>query len=160
MGHALKQQGFSGGRMLHALATLLVLALCAGGCGSRKSFPDGDIRSVEGVYYGTVLDVSDVIVEEDPSIVGPVVGAALGGLLGSQFGGGTGRLLLTAAGISVGAEAGRDLQKRRYKAMQITMELDNGKLLLVVQGFTDYFVRGDKVRIIHTGKGRATVQHI
>ena len=141
-------------------AVLLVLALCAGGCGGRKSFPDGDIRSIEGAYYGTVIDVAEVVVEEDPSIAGPVAGAALGGMLGSQFGGGTGRILLTAAGVAVGADLGLNAQKRRYPAMQITMELDNGKILMVVQGFDEYFVRGDTVRILHMGEGRAKVQHV
>lgn len=159
MRQRLKQQDHAGASAFRLLAALLALALCAGGCG-RKSFPDGDIRSVEGTYYGTVLDVAEVVVEEDPSMAGPVAGAALGGMLGSQFGAGTGRWLLTAAGVAVGAETGRDLQKRRYSALQITMELDNGKILMVVQGFDEYFVKGDKVRILHMGDGRAKVQHV
>lgn len=157
--YALKGQKCAGGKFLCLLAALLVVALCTAGCAGRKSFPDGDIRSIEGVYYGTVVDASDVIVEEDPSIVGPAIGAALGGMLGSQFGAGTGRLLLTAAGAAVGFQTGRDVQKHRYEAMQITIELDNGKMLMIVQGFDDYFVRGDKVRIMHMGEGRARVQH-
>ena len=165
---ALQRQRPLGGKILLPLTVLLVLALCASGCGSRKSFPDGDIRSLAGVYYGTVIDVTDVMVAEDPSLSGPVVGGAvgaivgsqLGGMLGSPLGGSTGNLLLTAAGIVVGVEAGSKAQTRRYRATQITMELNNGKLLVVVQGSDDYFVRGDKVRILHMGEGRARVQHV
>ncbi len=158
MRHALKQQGLVCGKFLRLWAALLALLLCAGGCGSKKTFPDGDIRSLEGVYYGTVLDVSDVVVEDDSSLAGPVAGGAVGGLIGSSFGGGMGTLALGAAGIVVGAEAGRGLQKDRYRAMQITVELENGKVLVVVQPFAEYFARGDRVRVLHTGEGRATVQ--
>jgi hypothetical protein len=31
---------------------------------------------------------------------------------------------------------------------------------VVVQGFSEYFVKGDRGRILHTGEGRATVQQI
>ena len=155
-------------RALPIVTVLLVLALGLGGCGSRKSFPDGDIRSLEGVYYGTVIDVTDIMVAEDPALAGPVVGGVvgaivgsqMGGLLGSPLGGSTGNLLLTAAGIVVGVETGSKVQTRRYRATQITMELNNGKILVVAQGSDDYFLKGDKVRILHMGEGRARVQHI
>jgi outer membrane lipoprotein SlyB len=167
MRHVLKQTALLGGKTLLPLTALLVLALFTSGCGSRKSFSDGDIRSIEGVYYGAVIDVAEVTVVEDPSFAGPVIGGAVGAIVGSRLGGmltgplsgSTGNLLFTAAGIVVGAEAGSDIQKRRYRAMQITMELNNGKILVVVQGFDEYFVRGDKVRILHMGEGRARVQH-
>jgi outer membrane lipoprotein SlyB len=168
MQYILKQAGLLGGKTLLPLTALLVLTLFMSGCGNnRKSFSDGDIRSMEGVYYGTVIDVAEVTVTEDLSMAGPVAGGAVGAIVGAQLGnmlksplrGNTGNLLLTAAGIVVGAEVGNDAQKRRYRAMQITMELNNGKVLMVVQGFDEYFVRGDKVRILHMGRGRAKVQH-
>ena len=157
-----------GGKILLPLTVLLVLALCASGCGTRKSFSDGDIRSVAGVYYGTVIDVTDIMVAEDPSLTGPIVGGVVGAIVGGQLGGmlgkplrgSTGNLLLTAAGIVVGAETGSKVQTRRYRATQITMELNNGKILVIVQGSDDYFVKGDKVRILHMGEGRARVQHV
>ncbi|MDL2290826.1 hypothetical protein LJC09_01805 [Desulfovibrio sp. OttesenSCG-928-F20] len=143
------------------LALLLVAGLAA--CGG-KQFGDGDIRTISGVSTGTVLDVSDVIVEEDPSLVGPGIGLAAGGLLGSQFGAGTGRLLFTLGGAVLGADIGgygdMDYYKRRYRAKQLTMEMDSGGILMVVLGDYEYFVRGDRVRVIATDEGRATVQHI
>ena len=157
-------------RALQILTVLLVLALCLGGCGSgsRKSFPDGDIRSVAGVYYGTVLDVTDIMVAEDPSLTGPIVGGVVGAIVGGQLGGAlgkplrgsTGNLLLTAAGIVVGVETGSRVRSLSYRATQITMELNNGKILVIVQGSDDYFLKGDKVRILHMGEGRARVQHV
>lgn len=141
---------------------LLLLCLCASvlwGCGG-KTFSDGDIRATQSVRYGTVLDVTDVMVVEEPSLVGPGIGAAAGGLLGSAFGAGTGRTLFILGGAVLGADIGGgiDYRKRRYKALQITIELDSGNVLVVVQGYNEYFVKGDKVRVLHMGEDRATVQ--
>lgn len=44
--------------------------------------------------------------------LGTLGGAAAGGLLGSQIGGGTGKLAATAVGTLIGALAGRELGKR------------------------------------------------
>lgn len=41
--------------------------------------------------------------------VGTVSGAALGGLLGNQFGGGTGKTIATAAGVLLGGWAGNEM---------------------------------------------------
>lgn len=151
-------------RVLHipALCALLLAASLAA-CGGKK-YGDGDVREISGVATGVVVDVSPVLVVEDPSLVGPAIGLAAGGLLGSQFGAGTGRLLFILGGGALGADIGgygeTDYHKRRYRAQQLTMEMDNGGLLMVVMGDSEYFVRGDKVRVIATDEGRATVQHL
>ena len=143
---------------------ILVLGQVLSGCASRggKTYSDGEVRQVHTVQYGTVVDVVDVMVEEDPSIVGPLVGGVAGGILGSLFGGGTGRTLFALGGAALGAVAGgaTEYQMRRYKALQITMELDDGGAIVVVQGYQEFFVKGDRVRIVGTGEGRARVQHL
>lgn len=150
----------SGRAATFVLVIMLVFGLIASGCGSKK-FSDGDVRGVDGVYHGTVIDVTEVMVVEDPSLVGPLIGAGVGGLLGSAFGGGTGRTLFVLGGAAFGAAVGgaKDSLTRQYKALQLTMELDNGRVLVVVQGYDEYFVRGDSVRIISLGEDRARVQH-
>ncbi|MDR2488931.1 MAG: hypothetical protein LBD42_05525 [Desulfovibrio sp.] len=146
----------------------LVLALVAGlafsGCASRggKTYSDGEVRHVQSVQYGTVIDIAEVMVEEDPSIVGPLAGGVAGGIVGSLFGAGTGRTLMALGGAALGAAAGGagEYSMRRYKASQITMELESGGTIIVVQGNDEFFVKGDRVRIVHTGQGHARVQHI
>ena len=157
--------GTHGGRCARVLLVLaLALGMVLPGCASRggKTYSDGDVRTVQRVNQGTVVDVTEVMVEEDPSIVGPLVGGVAGGVIGSLFGAGTGRTLMTLGGAAVGALAGgaAEYGVRRYKATQITMEMDNGETMVVVQGNDDFFVRGDRVRVIQTGEGRARVQHL
>ena len=48
--------------------------------------------------------------------VGTLGGAALGGLLGSQFGGGTGKLVATGIGVFLGGLAGREIGKSLDRA--------------------------------------------
>lgn len=59
--------------------------------------------------------------------VGAVGGAALGGLLGSQFGDGTGRLVATGAGVLIGgligSEVGRSMDEQdRMRANEAVVE--------------------------------------
>ncbi|WP_447757615.1 glycine zipper 2TM domain-containing protein [Aeromonas veronii] len=49
-------------------------------------------------------------VQDENKILGTVVGAALGGVLGHQFGGGSGKKVATAAGAVAGGYAGNQVQ--------------------------------------------------
>jgi outer membrane lipoprotein SlyB len=42
--------------------------------------------------------------------------------------------------------------------MQLTIEVDSGGTIVAVQGYTEYFTRGDRVRVIGLGEGRVSVQ--
>ncbi len=154
------------------IAAMLLVVLLAGpvlsGCASRdgKTYNDGDVRKVQHVTAGTVVDVTEVMVEDDPSLVGPIVGGVAGGVVGSLFGAGTGRTLFTLGGAALGAMAGGagEAALKRYPANQITIELDSGEFIVVVQGYEDFFVKGDRVRVITMGKTpdeatSARVQH-
>jgi uncharacterized protein YcfJ len=50
--------------------------------------------------------------KDSHQLVGTGVGAALGGLVGSQFGGGRGKILTTVAGVAAGGYAGNRVEKK------------------------------------------------
>ncbi|MDR1946186.1 MAG: hypothetical protein LBQ51_03355 [Desulfovibrio sp.] len=139
-----------------ALLVAVILSACGG-----KEYSDGDLREVEAVRYGRVIDVADVLIREEKSLAPAVAGGIIGGWLGSSFSLGTGREILGLAGAAVGAHIGygSDLNHRIYQAMQLTIELDGGRMIIAVQGYSEYFVRGDRVRIVGLGDGRVVVQH-
>lgn len=149
---------------------LLVLMLCFGmilpaGCASRggRTYKDSEVRRAQQVRTGTVLDVTDVMVEEDPSLLGPSVGGVAGGVLGSLIGSGRGRTLAILGGAALGALGGAAVESgvRRYNAVQLTVSMDDNKeSLSVVQGQGDVFIKGDRVRVVVGGDGSARVQHI
>ncbi len=145
------------------LAVLLAAGLVLSGCASRgsRTYSDGEVRTVQRVQNGTVVAVEDVMVAEDPSVVGPIIGGVAGGVVGSLFGSGAGKTLATLGGAAVGALAGgaTEYEVRKYPAKQLTIDLDNGQTIIVVQGEDEYFVKGDPVRVVSTGEGKARVQH-
>ncbi|MDR1360253.1 MAG: glycine zipper 2TM domain-containing protein [Deltaproteobacteria bacterium] len=145
--------------LLAALAGGLMLT----GCASRggKTYSDSEVRSVQTVQWGSIISVKDVLVEEDPSFVGPAIGGVAGGILGSLIGAGSGRTLTILGGAALGALVGGagESAVRRYQATELTVELENGQIIVIVQGNDELFVNGDQVRVLHTGEGRARVQH-
>jgi outer membrane lipoprotein SlyB len=66
----------------------------------------------------TVVDVRSEQREGKASGLGVVGGAVLGGLLGHQVGGGTGKKLATVAGVAAGGFAGNQVEKN-YGAHQV-----------------------------------------
>ena len=153
-------QRFSSSFLVFFLAFGLVLS----GCASRggKTYNDGEVRTVQNVQYGTVVDVSEVMIAEDPSLVGPIIVGVAGGVIGSLFGSGAGKTLATLGGATLGAILGGagEASLRKYKASEITVELESGQTVMIVQGDDEFFVKGDRVRVVSTGEGRARVQQI
>lgn len=164
----MRQSTFENGRLRGlagrlASGVLLVLVLAFSACG-HKDFEDGDVRAVKGVYTGTVTNVTEIMVLESPDNVRAGVGAAIGAGIGGGLGYIVGETSGLVIGGLVGAYGGSEVAgggkygSRQYPAMHITMDLDNGRTLVVVQGYDEYFVKGDKVRVLNMGDGRARVQ--
>jgi uncharacterized protein YcfJ len=53
-------------------------------------------------------------------LVGTGIGAALGGLVGNQIGGGTGKVLATVAGVAAGGYAGNQVEERMQRGNTYT----------------------------------------
>lgn len=147
--------------VLLLLLSSMVLSACGASRGGR-TYSDGEVRTVQRVYYGTVTSVEHVRVEDDPSGLGAVIGGVAGGVLGSMIGKGRGRTLGILGGAAGGAALGHMAESgvRDYNALQLTVQLDDGSTVVIVQGEDEYFSAGDKVRIITTGQDSARVQHI
>lgn len=56
--------------------------------------------------------------KDNHQIAGTLVGAAAGGLLGNQFGGGKGKVLTTAGGVVAGGYAGKKVQESHQQNHQ------------------------------------------
>jgi outer membrane lipoprotein SlyB len=74
----------------------------------------------------------------------------VGGLLGNQVGGGTGRGLATAAGVVGGAVVGTQVEQRNRQggtAYQIGVRLDNGGYQTYTQDSVGDLNIGNRVRV-------------
>ena len=80
-------------------------------------------------------------------------GAVIGGLLGSQIGGGSGRQLATVAGALGGAVAGTAAEDRanRINALEMEIRRDDGTDVVVVQSADRQYQAGQRVRLIGSG---------
>lgn len=81
--------------------------------------------------------------------------AALGAAVGNQFGGGSGKTIMTVTGAVAAAEASRNRQTREQSAQQveISIKTQSGGLINVLQDYDGrlIFNPGDKVRILTSG---------
>jgi outer membrane lipoprotein SlyB len=112
------------------------------------------------VYYGTVLAVSPVTIEGTQSGAGTIAGGVVGGIAGNTVGGGHGRALATAAGAIGGALLGTAIEEgaTSVDGLEITVELDNGEIIAVVQAADVPFYIGDRVRIVRGAGGMMRVR--
>lgn len=99
---------------------------------------------------GVIESVNVIDVKGKTSGLGGVGGAVVGGLLGSQVGGGRGKDAMTVAGAVGGAVAGNEIEKRvkSTKSYQITVRLDDGSTRVFTESSPPAWRAGDKVRIV------------
>jgi outer membrane lipoprotein SlyB len=84
---------------------------------------------------GVVEAVTPVQEKGQATGVGAIGGAVVGGLLGHQMGGGTGRDAMTAVGVVGGGIAGHEIEKRARAttAYQVKVRMQDGTLRTITQ---------------------------
>jgi outer membrane lipoprotein SlyB len=125
-----------------------------------KTYTRGQAQTAMEVYYGTILKVAEVQIEAETTGAGAVGGGVAGGVIGSTIGRGRGRTLATAAGALAGAAAGSAAEKSggTRPALEIEVELDDGRLMVIVQEKDDEFAVGDRVRLLKSPDGKMRVR--
>ena len=100
---------------------------------------------------GVVESVHEIKERGDGSGIGAVGGAVVGGLIGNQFGGGSGKKITTVAGAVGGAFAGHQIEKevKATKSYEITIRLDDGSTEVVNTSAASSWQTGDKVKIVN-----------
>lgn len=150
---------------IEKLVLLLLLAaslISAGACASRggKDYSNEQQRKAMTIRRGNITAVRTVKTSNPSSGVGSITGGIAGGVLGSQIGGGSGRIFGAVGGALGGAAAGAGAEKvvRDHDALELTIMLDNGQEIVVVQDPDDTFRPGDRVRVLSAQDGTVRVQ--
>lgn len=135
------------------------LAACASS-NSGSVYSREEARKVQTVRTGTVESVRQVKLEGTKTPIGTVAGGAIGGIAGSSVGGGRGSTIAAVLGAVVGGIAGSAAEEMatRKDALEITVKLDGGGLLAIVQEADEPFSAGQRVRLIENG-GTTRVSH-
>lgn len=98
---------------------------------------------------GTIQSIEKMPREQGLGL-GTLAGAAVGGVIGNQVGGGSGRAVTTAAGAAGGAYVGHEIEKRRRAGDQIykvTIRMDDGTTQSFAQEAPPSVRQGDRVMI-------------
>lgn len=144
--------------MKKLLWIILVFPLIANAAYQRNT-----ARPVNEVVFGQVDTVRYItqkeIVKSQGSGWQTLLGAVVGGVVGNQFGGGTGKEVATAVGAVAGAGIARSnanqVYRMEHKLVELLIETEQGKLIDVIQDIDSrmLFEKGDKVRILYFDDG-------
>ena len=145
--------------MKHNLILLFVIITTGlAGCASNLSgdtYSRSEVRTAQQVEYGEIITLRPVQIEGTKTPVGAGAGAAVGGIAGSSMGGGKGSYIMTVIGAVAGGMAGAAVEEgvTRSQGVEITVRLDSGRVLAIVQGLSPHeeFSVGDQVRVLSRG---------
>ncbi|EHA1077000.1 glycine zipper 2TM domain-containing protein [Vibrio alginolyticus] len=120
-------------------------------------------KPVNEVVYGKIDSVRYItqqeVVQSKSNGWKTLLGATIGGLVGNQFGGGTGREVATAVGALAGAAVAQNQSNYQYtveyKLVELLIKVKGDKLINVIQDVDKkmLFSRGDEVRILYFDDG-------
>ncbi len=142
---------------------VIALAALLAGCASSNSggvYSREQTRQVQTIKMGVIESVRTVKIEGTSSGIGAGTGAVVGGVAGSTMGGGKGKILTTVVGAVAGGLAGSAVEEKvaGKDGLELTVKLDNGTMLAIVQEADEQFHPGDRVRVLEGG-GVTRVSH-
>lgn len=149
-------------------STIAVVFLCSvllGGCATTtpdnaNNYSRKEVRGEQNVRFGVVDAVRPVQINEQNPSTGGLTGGIIGGVAGSNVGQGRGAIVGTVLGAVLGAMAGKHIEQQASQSngLEITVRLDDGHFVAVVQGADEPFRPGDRVRLL-SRQGITRVTH-
>jgi len=148
--------------LLKSIAILIIASLL-NACASSNAgdvYSRDEARKIQTIRKGLVESVRTVKLEGTKTPIGTATGAVIGGVAGSTVGEGKGSSIAAVIGAVAGGLLGSAAEEglTRKDAFEITVKLDNGSLVAIVQEATEKFSPGDSVRLIENG-GVTRVSH-
>lgn len=139
-----------------SVIVLFLLSLLLTACPASKSgvvYTRDEARQVQQVEMGTIQSVQPVQIEGTKSGIGSIGGAVVGGIAASTVGGGRGSAIASVLGAIAGGVAGAAVEEgtTRQTALEITVTLDSGRTLSLVQGADVEFKPGERVKVLTNG---------
>jgi outer membrane lipoprotein SlyB len=142
-------------------AALLLTAVLLQGCAYRSHaenvYADTETQRAHSITMATVTAVRVVTIERAPTGAGGAAGANVGMALGSYAAKGQGSFVGSVLASVAGDLAGQAIESRvaRLPGLEISMRLDDGQQISLVQSADEPFRKGDRVRVLSAeGKSR------
>ena len=140
------------------LGVLLALAGCASSPSSANTVRRSETGRAHTVQRGEVIYVREVTIEGEAhgagGLAGGVMGFALGGMVDGRA-----RGVARAGGAVAGAAAGSAIERRAttQTGVEVTVELENGDVIVIIQAADEVFAKGDSVRVLRRSDGGVRV---
>jgi outer membrane lipoprotein SlyB len=145
-------------RSILTAISISLLTLGLTGCVSGlqgSTYSRSEARQVQEVEFGTVLSTNPVVIDGKQSGAGQLPGAIIGGVAGSSVGEGKGQQIFTILGAVGGAVVGSMIEEQatRTQGLELTIKMDSGKTLSIVQEVdnVNVFREGQRVRVLTQG---------
>lgn len=144
-------------------AAIVIVALALGGCAYHGGPADyrGYEMGEQLVRFGVIDSVREVTIHARETGVGATGGAVLGSIAGSHAGRGYHSSVAGAiAGAILGGIVGQEIERagNERPGIEVTVLLDSGRYIAVVQEADESFRPGDRVRVL-SGRGSTRVTH-
>jgi outer membrane lipoprotein SlyB len=130
-----------------ALGLAVAAASMLAGCETTPAFQ----VSQPSARVGTVESIRSETVQNSNQALGTIGGALVGGILGNQVGGGSGRTVATVVGAAGGAYAGNRMTSGTSLVWVIGIRHDDGTFSTVRQTSGPGVRIGDRVRVGNSG---------
>jgi len=143
-----------------ALAALAAIALAVGGCATPAYYVSPAVAPAPSMEPGVVENVRPIVFQGPYTGLGALSGAALGGWAGSGIGAGSGNAAAIVGGVLIGSLIGSAVETEAAKrpGVEVTVRLDTGRTIAVVQDAGEAFAQGDRIRVMSDGY-RTRVTH-
>ena len=149
---------------LKGFAIAVLAAVLLGACAHPMGVAEYRAHAAMGeqsVRYGVVDTVREVTIRARETGVGSASGAMIGSIAGSHAGHGhhssvAGFIGGAILGAIIGSEVERSANER--PGVELTVLLDSGRTIAVVQDAEERFRAGDRVRVL-SGRGLTRVTH-
>lgn len=127
------------------VASVILLSGCA-----NVQMSGASNQTAQSIQYGKLINVREYGVQKNESNALMMAGgAAIGGLLGNQVGGGRGKTLATIAGAGLGAYAANEATKSQKIVPMVELQIqdDNGTSYTINQEKKANLYPGQRVRV-------------
>lgn len=149
------------------LSLLAIVSLLTFSLFSHAGYDRNKAVPVEKVIFGTVLSVRNIyqeeLVQDKDNGWHTFGGALVGGIIGNQFGGGSGKDIATILGAMVGGSvaSNRHKQPKRIvlQLVELMIKAESGEQFMVIQDLDKQMIfhPSDKVRMIYLANSTVRV---
>ncbi|MBQ4799012.1 glycine zipper 2TM domain-containing protein [Pseudoalteromonas sp. MMG006] len=139
--------------------TLIMCALLSVSAPTFAQYERNKAVPVQQVLFGDVKSVRNIteqeLIQDKNNGWKTFGGALLGGVIGNQFGGGSGRTVATILGSVIGGSVAHNKQQQSHyqqnNFVELLIQVENGDQFMVVQDQDQSmrFSRGDNVRLVY-----------